>query len=43
MSAVPVYVTELAAKFHAGSSYVLFCSLKHHRSRGMVAHISVLH
>jgi plastocyanin len=34
-------VDEINLRFRPGKRYVLFCSLKHHRRKGMVAHISV--
>ncbi len=37
----PGAVDQINLRFRPGSRYVLYCSLKHHRSKGMVAHISV--
>jgi hypothetical protein len=37
----PGAVDQINLRFRPGKRYVLFCSLKHHRRKGMVAHISV--
>ena len=37
----PGAVDEINLRFRPGHRYVLYCSLKHHRRKGMVAHIKV--
>jgi plastocyanin len=37
----PDEVDEINLRFRPGQRYVLYCSLKHHRRKGMVAHINV--
>ncbi len=37
----PGAVDEINLRFRPGARYVLYCSLKHHRAKGMVAHINV--
>ncbi|MDX6638987.1 MAG: hypothetical protein QOJ01_2498 [Solirubrobacterales bacterium] len=37
----PGEVDDIVTKLKPGAKYVLFCSMKHHRAKGMVAHISV--
>ena len=37
----PGAVDEINLRFRPGTRYVLFCSLAHHRAKGMVAHIRV--
>jgi len=34
-------VDQVHLKFKPGTRYVLFCSMKHHRAKGMVAHLLV--
>lgn len=34
-------VDHLTVRFRKGATYVLFCSMKHHRGKGMVAHLQV--
>ncbi len=37
----PGSVDEINLRFRPGTRYVLYCSLNHHRAKGMVAHIRV--